>query len=50
MLRTKNFGRKSLNEIKEILVEMELHLGYKIENFPTRPELDALSEQSGSSD
>ena len=31
MLKTRNFGRKSLNEIKEILEEMGLHLGMKIE-------------------
>lgn len=31
MLKTKNFGRKSLNEIKEILGRMGLHLGMKIE-------------------
>jgi DNA-directed RNA polymerase subunit alpha len=31
MLRTKNFGRKSLNEIKEILGEMGLSLGMKVE-------------------
>ncbi len=30
MLKTKNFGRKSLNEIKEILSRMGLHLGMKI--------------------
>jgi len=34
MLKTKNFGRKSLNEIKEILTEMGLSLGMKLENFP----------------
>jgi DNA-directed RNA polymerase subunit alpha len=33
MLKTKNFGRKSLNEIKEILAEMGLSLGMKLENF-----------------
>lgn len=37
MLKTKNFGRKSLNEIKEILTEMGLHLGMKLESF-TAPE------------
>lgn len=47
MLRTKNFGRKSLNEIKEILSEMSLSLGMRLENFPPRHELDRLSEQSG---
>jgi DNA-directed RNA polymerase subunit alpha len=36
MLKTKNFGRKSLNEIKEILTEMGLSLGMKVENFPPR--------------
>lgn len=34
MLKTKNFGRKSLNEIKEILSEMGLSLGMKLENAP----------------
>ncbi len=34
MLKTKNFGRKSLNEIKEILSEMGLGLGMKIEGPP----------------
>jgi DNA-directed RNA polymerase subunit alpha len=41
MLKTKNFGRKSLNEIKEMLSEMGLSLGMKLENFPSREELDA---------
>ncbi len=40
MLKTKNFGRKSLNEIKEILQEMGLELGMKLENFPSREELE----------
>jgi DNA-directed RNA polymerase subunit alpha len=40
MLKTKNFGRKSLNEIKEILQEMGLDFGMHVENFPTREELD----------
>jgi DNA-directed RNA polymerase subunit alpha len=31
MLRTKNFGRKSLNEIKEILANMGLTLGMKVD-------------------
>ena len=34
MLKTKNFGRKSLNEIKAILEEMGLSLGMKIDDFP----------------
>jgi DNA-directed RNA polymerase subunit alpha len=33
MLKTKNFGRKSLNEIKEILGSMGLSLGMKLDNF-----------------
>lgn len=33
MLRTKNFGRKSLNEIKEVLTEMGLQLGMKLDGF-----------------
>lgn len=46
MLKTKNFGRKSLNEIKEILSEMGLSLGMKLEGFvppetpPKPPESD----------
>ena len=40
MLKTKNFGRKSLNEIKEILREMGLDFGMRIDSFPTREELD----------
>ena len=34
MLRTPNFGRKSLNEIKEVLTNMDLHLGMKVEGWP----------------
>ena len=34
MLRTPNFGRKSLNEIREVLKSMELELGMMIENWP----------------
>jgi DNA-directed RNA polymerase subunit alpha len=34
MLKTKNFGRKSLNEIKELLADIELSLGMKLSNFP----------------
>ncbi|MGE0260607.1 MAG: DNA-directed RNA polymerase subunit alpha [Alphaproteobacteria bacterium] len=34
MLRTPNFGRKSLNEIKEVLANMGLHLGMEIPNWP----------------
>lgn len=42
MLRTPNFGRKSLNEIKELLSNMDLHLGMQVEGWP--PEnVEALS-------
>lgn len=34
MLRTPNFGRKSLNEIKEVLSQMGLHLGMQVEGWP----------------
>lgn len=34
MLKTQNFGRKSLNEIKDVLAEMGLTLGMQIEGFP----------------
>jgi len=41
MLKTKNFGHKSLNEIKEILREMGLELGMRVEHFPSREEIEA---------
>ncbi len=40
MLKTKNFGRKSLNEIKEMLQDMGLSFGMKLEGFPAREELE----------
>ena len=44
MLRTPNFGRKSLNEIKEVLTGMGMHLGMEITNWP--PEnIDELSKK-----
>lgn len=44
MLRTPNFGRKSLNEIKEVLAQMGLHLGMEIPNWP--PEnIDELAKK-----
>jgi DNA-directed RNA polymerase subunit alpha len=46
ILATKNFGRKSLNEIKEILAEMGLSLGMKLEKFPTEPEGEAEEEST----
>ena len=44
MLKTKNFGRKSLNEIKELLAEMGLSLGMKAEWTP--PEGGEVEEES----
>jgi DNA-directed RNA polymerase subunit alpha len=44
MLKTKNFGRKSLNEIKGILEEMGLSLGMKLDNFPLPKKTDSPSE------
>jgi len=46
ILATKNFGRKSLNEIKEILTEMGLGFGMKLENFPPKPEEKAEEESA----
>jgi DNA-directed RNA polymerase subunit alpha len=45
MLKTKNFGRKSLNEIKEFLHEMGLSLGMRLQDFPGRDELDRRRTQ-----
>jgi DNA-directed RNA polymerase subunit alpha len=45
MLKTKNFGRKSLNEIKEILMEMGLHLGMKLENFTPPDQMAERKEE-----
>lgn len=46
MLKTKNFGRKSLNEIKDILGEMGLSLGMKLDGFvpPANPPKPADSD------
>ncbi|MEE9543800.1 MAG: DNA-directed RNA polymerase subunit alpha [Thermodesulfobacteriota bacterium] len=49
MLKTKNFGRKSLNEIKELLHAMGLDFGMKVEGFPTRKELDELTVEKTTS-
>ena len=38
MLKTKNFGRKSLNEIKDILVSMGLGLGMRLDQAAPQPE------------
>jgi DNA-directed RNA polymerase subunit alpha len=45
MLKTKNFGRKSLNEIKELLTSMGLELGATLDNFPDRQELERIRER-----
>ncbi|HZC47197.1 MAG TPA: DNA-directed RNA polymerase subunit alpha [Candidatus Acidoferrum sp.] len=45
MLKIKNFGRKSLNEIKEVLADMGLSLGMRLENLPPRGELDRMWEE-----
>jgi len=47
MLKTKNFGRKSLNEIKQLLSEMELSLGMKIDGWEP-PEIAATAEEENS--
>jgi DNA-directed RNA polymerase subunit alpha len=44
MLKTKNFGRKSLNEIKEVLTSMGLSLGMTLDNFPSRKDLEKIRE------
>jgi len=44
MLRTKNFGRKSLNEIKEVLSEMGLSLGMKLDGFTPSEEENVEGE------
>jgi DNA-directed RNA polymerase subunit alpha len=44
MLKTKNFGRKSLNEIKAILEEMGLNLGIKIDGF-VPPSVEEIKEE-----
>jgi DNA-directed RNA polymerase subunit alpha len=45
MLKTRNFGRKSLNEIKEILAEMGLSLGICLENFVPPNDTKTNNEQ-----
>jgi DNA-directed RNA polymerase subunit alpha len=49
MLKTKNFGRKSLNEIKEILAEMGLSLGMNLEGFEPPP-IEQNKEESDLND
>ena len=45
MLKTKNFGRKSLNEIKDVLASMDLHLGILLDSFPSRKELEQRARE-----
>lgn len=45
MLKTKNFGRKSLNEIKEILQEMGLQLGTKLDSFAPPEQVPERKEE-----
>jgi DNA-directed RNA polymerase subunit alpha len=45
MLKTKNFGRKSLNEIKEVLASMGLELGMMLESYPDRAEIERIRER-----
>jgi DNA-directed RNA polymerase subunit alpha len=41
LLRTKNFGRKSLEEIKEKLAKLGLHIGIKLPDLPSPDEIEA---------
>jgi len=45
MLKTKNFGRKSLNEIKLILLNMGLHFGMELDSFPDPKALEELEKR-----
>jgi DNA-directed RNA polymerase subunit alpha len=45
MLKTKNFGRKSLNEIKEVLASMGLELGMQVDGFPDRSEIERMRDR-----
>ena len=46
MLKTKNFGRKSLNEIRALLSEHELNLGMNIEGWVSPDQRDTVGEES----
>lgn len=50
MLKTKNFGRKSLNEIKSILEDMGLSLGMKLDNFQTDEVMNDEDEEEKKGD
>jgi len=45
MLKTKNFGRKSLNEIKLILLNMGLYFGMELPNFPDQKIIDQIEKK-----
>ncbi len=45
MLKTKNFGRKSLNEIKEMLTSMGLSLGMSLDGYPQRKDIERMRER-----
>jgi DNA-directed RNA polymerase subunit alpha len=45
MLKTKNFGRKSLKEIKDILAEMGLSLGMKLDNWPPKDAVEVVENK-----
>jgi DNA-directed RNA polymerase subunit alpha len=49
MLKTKNFGRKSLNEIKEVLTSMDLSLGMDLDGIEPPPE-DGMNEEGDSTE
>lgn len=48
MLKTKNFGRKSLNEIKQLLAEMDLTLGMKIEGWEPPEPVKTITDEENS--
>ena len=50
MLKTKNFGRKSLNEIKGILEDMGLSLGMKLDKFPSPKKAEEKGEKEKEED